>query len=246
MELVSLCHLIENLEVLLRIHLESKVFRSVSVELIVNSERPGISCLVITLFDNDWVMLQVIFVDSLHLFAISVDSPVSERHFKVSAREWDHSIVVALESEVKISFLLMSDHSVVVLKPALPTINIVPVSRVTLCISVVSNLPFIKAPKEFSFVNEEDSIFEGSPRIYSMRNLFDILWGPDITCPSSSSTGAAVVLCCEVIIVIAATLIWISVIPIASVTILIFDIRITITEGSTPFASEVLVGQWIS
>ena len=191
-------------------------------------------------------MLQVIFVDSLHLLAISVDSPVSERHLKVGARKWDHSIIVALKSEVKISFLLMSDHSVVVLKPALAIINIVPVSRVTLCVSVVSDLPLIKAAKEFSFVNEEDSIFEGSPRIDSMRNLFDILLGPDITNPSSSSTGAAVVLCCEVIIVIAATLLWISVIPIASVTILIFDIRITITEGSTPLASKVLVGQWIS
>lgn len=179
-------------------------------------------------------------------YTVLFDFPVVKWHFVYWAGCWNHSVVVAFKSEVKITFLFMGDHTVIVLEPARAIINIIPVVIVVFFVSIVSNLVLVEAPSELCFINKEDSVRMGSVRIDVVWNLLDVRFSPHWSVPSSSLTSTAVIRSCEVIIVIDSALVWVCIVPLATVAVLILNRCVTGTEVSTPFTLEVLVSVRIS
>lgn len=110
----------------------------------------------------------------------------------------------------------------------------------------MSNLELVEASEEFRFVHEEDSVILCSPWIDTVRHLCNIFLSPYITYPGATLTSAAMDCGIEVIIVIISTLVWVSIVPLARVTILIKDCLIAIAESSRPFSFEILVAEWVS
>jgi len=90
-------------------------------------------------------MLVVCFVIAAFVDVIYKDAPRLEWRDVVSTRFWDHSVVVGLNSEVKVSVFLRNDHCEIVFEPRGSVLNIIPVVGVAIRISIVSYLDFIEA-----------------------------------------------------------------------------------------------------
>ena len=134
-EHVELSHLIENINVLLSVDFQSKVFGRPSVVSVVNPEFKDIASFVLALFYKNWVVLIFSLVRLVNLVSVSIDAPVLEWGFVETASWRDHSIIIALESKVEISFLFMDYSRKVIFMPCLSIIDIVPIVRVTFSIS---------------------------------------------------------------------------------------------------------------
>lgn len=140
------------------------------------------------------------------MYPIFVQAPKLEwNNVQPSACSWDHSIIVSLDSKVEITIFLWDNDSKIILKPRSSILNIIPVVCVALRISVMSNLEFIEASKEFSFVYKEDSVLLSSPWIHSVWNLSNLISSPGITDPETTTARAAMVSSNKVIIVIVST-----------------------------------------
>lgn len=90
-------------------------------------------------------MLVVCLVISTLVDVIFVDAPNLERSNTVSTQIWDHSVVVGLNCEVKVSILLRNYDCEIVFIPRSSILYIIPVVRVSFGVSVVSDLEFIEA-----------------------------------------------------------------------------------------------------
>jgi hypothetical protein len=110
-----------------------------------------------------------------------------------------------LDSKVEITIFLWNHDSEIILKPRSSILNIIPVVCVAFRISVMSNLEFIEASKEFCFVYKEDSVLLSSPWIHSVWNLSNLISSPGITDPETTTARAAMISSNKVIIVIVST-----------------------------------------
>ena len=241
-EHVELSHLIENINVLLSVDFQSKVFGRPPIVSVVNPEFKDIAGFVLAFFYKNRVVLIFSLVRLVDLVSVSIDAPVLEWGF-VETTSWrDHSIIIALKSKVKISFLFMNYSRKVIFVPSLSIIDIIPIVGVTFSISKVSNLELIKARKELRFIHKEDSVVMRNPRVYTMRNLSNELWSPNITHPGSTPTRAAVLCSCKIIIVVRSTHIRIVVVPRTCIAVVILYCKIAVAERSRPLAIECLRG----